>query len=158
MSKFKKWSNQVWSVLTEWTWTKKNYFRVQKARAFVTARSFRRNLIFEGKAWCTVRGSTLLGSIWVTGLTRKYQIDKRTSLLHRGMNCHDKFYSTGREYLRGKYHCTISLLFDWFGISCMAIDNFCFYLQNRVIQTSKQEVNGTVILPLLVFPGTSHNS
>jgi hypothetical protein len=53
------------------------------------------------------------------------------------MNCHDKFYSTGREYLREKYHCTIDLLFDWFGISCMAIDNFCFYLQNRVIQTSK---------------------
>jgi hypothetical protein len=24
-----------------------------------------------------------------------------------------------REYLRGKYHCTVDLLFDWFGISCM---------------------------------------
>jgi hypothetical protein len=33
-------------------------------------------------------------------------------------NCgvtHDN--SRGREYLRGKYHCTIDLLFDWFGIS-----------------------------------------
>jgi hypothetical protein len=30
----------------------------------------------------------------------------------------------------------------------MATDNFCFYLQNRVIQLVKQEVNGTVI----VFP------
>ncbi len=28
-----------------------------------------------------------------------------------------------------------------------------FYLQNRLIQTVKQEVNGTVILPPLVFPG-----
>jgi hypothetical protein len=36
----------------------------------------------------------------------------------------------------GRYHCTIDLLFDWFGISCMT-DNFCFYLQNRLIQTSQ---------------------
>jgi hypothetical protein len=44
---------------------------------------------------------------------------------------------TTREYLRGMYHCTIDLLFDWFGISCMTTDNFCFYLQNRQIQTSQ---------------------
>ncbi len=25
-------------------------------------------------------------------------------------------------------------LFDWFGISCMTTDKFCFYLQNRLIQ------------------------
>ncbi len=37
----------------------------------------------------------------------------------------------------GKYHCAIDLLFDWFGISCMTTDNFCFYLQNRLIQTKK---------------------
>ncbi len=37
----------------------------------------------------------------------------------------------------GKYQCTIDLLFDWFGISCMTTDNFCFYLQNRLIQTSQ---------------------
>ncbi len=37
---------------------------------------------------------------------------------------------------RGKYHCTVDLLFDWFGINCMTIDNFRFYLQNRLIQTS----------------------
>ena len=42
-----------------------------------------------------------------------------------------------REYLRGKYHCTIDLLFDWFGISCISTDNFCFYLQNRLIQTGQ---------------------
>ncbi len=46
-------------------------------------------------------------------------------------------YKKGREYLRGKYHCTIDLLFDWFGISCMPTDYFCFYLQNRLIQTSQ---------------------
>jgi len=37
----------------------------------------------------------------------------------------------------GKYHCTIDLLFDWFGIRCMTNDNFCFYLQNSLIQTSQ---------------------
>jgi hypothetical protein len=34
-------------------------------------------------------------------------------------------------------HCTIDLLFDRFGIRCMTTDNFCFYLQNRLIQTSQ---------------------
>jgi hypothetical protein len=34
----------------------------------------------------------------------------------------------------GKYHCTVDLLFDWFGISLMATDNF---LQNILIQTSQ---------------------
>ncbi len=42
-----------------------------------------------------------------------------------------------REYQRGKYHCTVDLLFDWFQISYMTTDNFCFYLQNRLIQTSQ---------------------
>jgi hypothetical protein len=37
----------------------------------------------------------------------------------------------------GKYHCTIELLFDWLGISSMTTDDFCFYLQNRLIQTSQ---------------------
>ena len=37
----------------------------------------------------------------------------------------------------GNYHCTVDLLFDWYGISCMTTDNFCFYLQNRWIQTSQ---------------------
>jgi hypothetical protein len=32
---------------------------------------------------------------------------------------------------------TIDLLFGWFGISSMTTDNFCFYLQNRLIQTSQ---------------------
>jgi hypothetical protein len=37
----------------------------------------------------------------------------------------------------GKYHCTIDLLFDWFGVSCMTTDNFCYHLQNRSIQTGQ---------------------
>jgi len=39
----------------------------------------------------------------------------------------------------------------------MTTDNFCFYLQNRQFQT-KQEVDSTVILPPLVFPGTGLKS
>ncbi len=35
------------------------------------------------------------------------------------------------------YHCTIDLLYHCFGISCMTTDGFCFYLQNRLIQTSQ---------------------
>ncbi len=31
----------------------------------------------------------------------------------------------------------MDLLFDWFRISCMTTNNFCFYLQNRLIQTSQ---------------------
>jgi len=43
---------------------------------------------------------------------------------------------SGQGILKGKYNRTIELLFDWFEISCMTTDNFCFYLQNRPIQTS----------------------
>ncbi len=45
------------------------------------------------------------------------------------------FDNLSKEYLKGKYHCTVDLLFDWFGISCMTTNNFCFYSQNRLIQT-----------------------
>jgi hypothetical protein len=46
------------------------------------------------------------------------------------------FVKWGREYNRGKYHNTVDLLFERFGISCMTSDN-CFYLLNRLIQTSQ---------------------
>jgi hypothetical protein len=54
--------------------------------------------------------------------------------------------------LKGKYHCTIDLLFDWFRISCMTTDNFRFYLQNsqtQTCQTGGQWYNDT---SPLVFP------
>ncbi len=37
----------------------------------------------------------------------------------------------------GKYHCTIDLLFDWFGMGWMTTNNFCLYFRNRLIQTSQ---------------------
>jgi hypothetical protein len=43
-----------------------------------------------------------------------------------------------REYLRGKYHCTIDLLFDWFGISCMTTRQFLFLLAK---QTNPKQSN-----------------
>jgi hypothetical protein len=33
---------------------------------------------------------------------------------------------------------TVDFLFDWFGISCITNDNFCFYFQNRLIHTSQR--------------------
>ncbi len=57
----------------------------------------------------------------------------------------------------GKYHCTIDLLFDWLGISCMTTDNFWFYLQNRLIQTS-QTVGQWYRDPPLVFPGNTRKT
>jgi hypothetical protein len=66
----------------------------------------------------------------------------------------EKSKDKAREYLRGKYHCTIDLLFDWFGFICFANKNkkivSCHTADSKPV---KQEVNGTVILPPLVFPG-----
>ena len=44
---------------------------------------------------------------------------------------------TGNTKGGEEYHCTVDLLFDWFGISSMRTDNFRFYLQDRLIQTSQ---------------------
>jgi hypothetical protein len=53
------------------------------------------------------------------------------------INSYNKTHLFHQGILKGKYHCTIDLLFDWFGISCITTDNFCFYLKNRLIQTSQ---------------------
>ncbi len=53
----------------------------------------------------------------------------------------------------GKYHCTVDLLFNWFGISCVATDNFCLYLQNRLNQTGQtggqQYIDTSPFIPCL---------
>ena len=51
-----------------------------------------------------------------------------------------------------KYHCTVDLLFDWFGIDCMTTDNFSFYFQNRLIQTSQTGGQQYSDTSPLVFP------
>jgi len=57
--------------------------------------------------------------------------------------------------LKGKYHCTINLLFDWFGLVCFANKNKIVSCHSADTKPVKQEVNGKVILPPLVFPGFS---
>ncbi len=37
----------------------------------------------------------------------------------------------------GSITVPLTSLIDWFGIGCMTTDNFCFYLQNKLIQTSQ---------------------
>ncbi len=42
-----------------------------------------------------------------------------------------------REYYRGKYHCTIDLLFDWFGLVCFTNENINCQLSYSWFQTSQ---------------------
>ncbi len=45
--------------------------------------------------------------------------------------------SLPREYWRGKYPCTVDLLFDWFGLVCFANKNKNFQLSYNQFQTSQ---------------------
>jgi hypothetical protein len=54
--------------------------------------------------------------------------------------------------LKGKYHFTVGLLFDWFGLVCFAIKTKIVSCHTADSKPVKQEVNSTVILPPLVFP------
>ncbi len=60
-------------------------------------------------------------------------------------------FAPGRPF---QYHCTVDLLFDWFGLVFFA--KKCQWSYSW-FKTSKQKVNGTVILPPLVFPGMTLN-
>jgi len=48
-------------------------------------------------------------------------------------------YCSAREYWRGKYLCTIDLLFDWFGLVCFANKNINCQLSYSWFQTSQTE-------------------
>jgi hypothetical protein len=61
---------------------------------------------------------------------------------------------SGRKYLMGKYHCAIDLLFDWFGLVFLQIKTKIVSCRIAYSKPVKQEVNGTVTLPPLVFPGS----
>ncbi len=54
--------------------------------------------------------------------------------------------------LKGKYHCTIDLLFDWFGLVCFANKTKIVCSHTADSKPVKQEVNCTMILPPFVFP------
>jgi hypothetical protein len=57
--------------------------------------------------------------------------------------------------LKGKYHCTINLLFDWFVLVCFANKTKLFSKHTADSKPVKQEVNGTVILPPLAFAAST---
>jgi len=63
---------------------------------------------------------------------------------------------TNQGILKGEVHCTVDLLFDWFGISCRTTYNFCFYLQNRLMQTSQTGGQWYSVLHHIVFPGLGY--
>ncbi len=48
---------------------------------------------------------------------------------------------------KGKYHCTIDLLLDWFRKSVLQIKTKIVSCHRADSKSVKQEVNGTVILP-----------
>jgi len=53
----------------------------------------------------------------------------------------------------GKYHCTIDLLFDLFGLACFGNKTKIVSCHTADSKPVKQEVSGTMKVPLLVFPG-----
>ncbi len=63
------------------------------------------------------------------------------------------FHDLKQGILEGEeYHCTIDLLFDWFGIVGFANKNKKIVSCNTAdSKPVKQEVSGTVILPPVVF-------
>jgi hypothetical protein len=84
----------------------------QSEPQYLSLASFFRRVRFNVAFMCYTRMSSILTSLCETSLKKLASVGK-----------------TKRE----KYHCTIYLLFDWFGISCMTTYNFCFYLQYRLI-------------------------
>jgi hypothetical protein len=85
----------------------------------------------------------LILSIWM--------IDYKEKMLNWITFSFQELQWLGQGILKGKYHFTIDLLIDWFGIRCMTTDNFCFYLQNGLIWTSPTEVQYNDITPI-TFP------
>jgi hypothetical protein len=57
-------------------------------------------------------------------------------------------HSLIREYLRGKYHYSVDLLFDWFGLICFVNETNIVSCPTADSKPVRQEVNST-----LVFPG-----
>jgi hypothetical protein len=50
------------------------------------------------------------------------------------------------EYYRGKYDCTVDLLFDWFGLICLTNTTIIVSCHTADSKPARQEVNGTEIL------------
>ncbi len=63
-----------------------------------------------------------------------------------------KFVCPGNT-IGGKYHCTVDLLFDCMESAVWLLKFFVFICKIDSSKPVKQEVNGTVIRPPVVFPG-----
>ncbi len=62
---------------------------------------------------------------------------KKLSLIKRIWKYVVLIYKVATGNTKGESITTIDLLFNSFGIRCMTTDILCFYLQNRLIQTSQ---------------------
>jgi hypothetical protein len=83
-------------------------------------------------------------------MNKLYPTGQNLSTLDAGQGC---MYAT-REYLRGEYHCTVDLLFDW---SVLHIKTKIFSYHKADSRPVKQEVKGSAILPPLIFPDAPHS-
>jgi len=92
--------------------------------------AFNRLLGFEARAQIRNFNSDFLSKFFWSWLE-----DLRAGIL----NCHQPpiVIIISREYLRGKSHCTIDLLFDWFGLVCFANKNKNCQLSYSWFQTSQ---------------------
>ncbi len=62
-------------------------------------------------------------NVRLTGPTLNFRDSKLVCLSLLGASTVTKYLGAGREYYRGKFHCTVDLLFDWFGLLCFANKN-----------------------------------
>ncbi len=123
---------------------------------FVAASMFARRV---NKCWMTSRWPSLdamcsgvnCWQCYKTFLFVKVRVHMRRGICDFAERC--DFNRRFKEYYGGKFHCTIYLLFDWFGLVCFANKSKNIQLSCSWFQTVKQEVNSTVILSPLVFPG-----
>ncbi len=74
---------------------------------------------------------------WYTVKDESWQNDKQVKWLECVTTCRCNGEWLSREYWRGKYHCTIDLLFDWFGLVSFVNKNKNCQLLYSWFQTSQ---------------------
>ncbi len=102
----------------------------------------------------TINSSTILSQFIYGENCSEAAFENRWRLQKRKRQLIFSLMTLNREYYRGKYHCTIHLLFDQFGLICFVNKKNKKIVSSHTADSKpvKQEVNGTVILSHLVFP------
>jgi len=72
---------------------------------------------------------------WKFSVTLCIQISSRSTRAHE--QCIGRFDRQSKEYWMRKYHCTIDLLFDYFGLVCFANKHKYCWLPHSWFQTSQ---------------------